>query len=88
MKVSKRWKTVLALKVPVFRRREELKTVDIADRLNEIVSELTIIDTAINSLDIDDRQRFGFYMILSKQINDIIAVRDTVHPPKVSRGLS
>ena len=77
----KRWKTLPALKIPACGPYKEAKldTVDIADRLNAVVSELTVVNSAIHGLEVEEREQFGIYLVLRRQINEIISVRNKVH---------
>lgn len=84
MNVSKCWKTVFALKVPIARKPKEpeFNSAVIADRLDVVIAELAIVDAAIAGSEVGPRHRFGFYSILRKQIDEITAVRNEVHRPQ------
>jgi len=91
MKVIKRWKTVLALKIPVYaprgRRGEPaFNSADLSDRLHDITSELSIVDAAVHGLRVDDPEAYGLYLILRRQIDRIKAIKAEIHPPRVKRG--
>lgn len=85
--MSKRWKTVFALKIPIRREANALglNTVDIADRLDTVVSELTLVDAAIHGSDIEGPALFGFYSVLRRQMDEITAIRNAINPRVMRR---
>jgi|GEM_PF-5287210 len=76
------WKTVLALKIPVWAPRTEpdLNTVNVADQLHDITSQLIIVEAAIDGLHIGDPQAYGLYLVIRRQIDHIKAISAQIHP--------
>lgn len=90
--MPKRRKSVFALKLPrCFKRgsREPEKpgfnSAVIADRLDVVIAELAVVDAAIAGSEVGPKHRFGFYSILRKQIDEIAAVRESVHQSKIKQ---
>ena len=56
---------------------------DLCDRLNDVVRELSAVDYALlgrPGIEVSDRVLGGFCMIISRQIEEIEAVTDALHP--------
>lgn len=53
---------------------------DIADRLTDMASEITVIVAAIDSLQ-KGTEGYGLYLMLTRHINEINAIKNELCPP-------
>ena len=54
---------------------------DISDRLTDLASELKIVIAAIDGLHPYQAESFGFYLMLTRHINEINAIKTEILPP-------
>ena len=91
-----RLKTALARAVPYCRKpalenkaAAELTTLEIADRLDNVICELAVIDMAIagggaRGYETSHTETNGLAFLLHRQMDEIATLRDAVHRPKAT----
>lgn len=62
------------------RTADGLNTVDIADRLCDVMAELSVVSDALSGSELDRLQINGLQRILHRQIDEIRAVENIIHP--------
>lgn len=68
-----------------------LNTLNIADRLHDIICELSVIDYALlgscgRDAGMTDAAASGFSMILARQREAIEAISEEIHPPRPAKA--
>lgn len=58
-----------------------LNPVELTDRLYDVMAELAIVSDAVAGSELSGLQECGMQMILIRQIDEIRAVKDIIHPP-------
>ena len=64
----------------VNREEGSVDTVDIADRLYNVMAELFVVSDAVAGSELQDPKESGLRMILHRQIDEIRSLKDIIHP--------
>ena len=88
-------KTALAQTIPFCRRlgpedapaAEDLSTLEISDRLHNVICELAVIDMAVaggigRGFDLERYDANGLLLMLSRQMTELAILRDAVYRPR------
>lgn len=86
-------KTALARTIPFCRKSSpedaaaDLSTLEISDRLHNVICELAVIDMAIaggigRGFDLERYDANGLLLMLSRQMTELVILRDAVYRPR------